>query len=493
MTNNKRQLTPDRLKRDISNLFGNRHTSDRQCVGIEVEFAPFKKGKGEKGEAARFTTEGKTGVLDMLVKGFSDHDAIWHSPTNEGVPRFLTRAGGTITFEPGGQVEYSSSASCKFPEVVEEVSYYISQIDRVLSKESIWLFFGGFNPWYSVADIGLQIDKERYVHMDRFFRSVGIHGQKMMRLSCSTQVNLDVGREEIMMERWLAGNLLTPVIAAIFGNTPFCDGKNSGAKSYRTLVWQNLDDSRTGFVGDLSSIETRRDIESAYFDFAMNAKVIMLPDKAGRWGYRTNRVSFAEWNENGFNDIYPNADSWKDHLTTLFPNVRPKGFFEFRAIDGQSHIWWLVPTIMLSRLLYDSTARKRIIELLLPYAGQLSDMQWKASIMGVSAFPHLCREIAHLSLRSDQFAIDETLLNYLELFCEMYPLNGRNPADDLLSLNFGSIFTPSQFRDYESRLLERVEPPEAVLLSNRSDSASKEEMTKKLEPTLPPEGTKPCC
>ena len=315
----------------------------------------------------------------------------------------------------------------------------------------------------------------------------------MMRLSSSIQINLDVGDEDTMIERWLVGNLLAPVMTAIFGNSPFFGREMSGAKSYRSLIWQNLDKTRAGVVGNLSAIKTRKDIESAYFSFAMDAKVILLPDEAGKIGFQSNQISFREWNRTGVNGIYPKFGDWENHLTTLFPEVRPKGFFEFRYIDGQSRIWWLAPVIMLSRLLYDSKARQRVIELLLPYADHLSDMQWKASIMGIAAFPDICGQIAALSLRSDRFSLDDLFLEYLERFSKMYPLRGKNPADDLLSLNCGNVFTVSQFQDYETRLLECIASPEDVLLLYRSDGVHEKKIWSDTNPTHPVDRSKLCC
>ncbi len=494
MTKGNNRTSIGELKNVISTLFSNQSATNKQCVGIEVEFTPFRlEPKKKYGGVPNFKNDQHTGILDLLREQFSSNSAIWYSPNKEGTPRFLTRNGGMITFEPGGQVEYSSSASDIFSEVVQEVTTYLSVLNQILSKASHWLFFGGLNPWYSVSDIGLKLDKHRYIQMDRFFKSIGPYGQKMMRLSSSTQINLDVGDEEVMMERWTAGSLLTPIITAIFGNSPFFTGTGSGVKSYRTMIWQNLDHSRTGIIGNPAELSTLSMLEKAYYDFAMKAKVIILPDQNGDYAFHSNQVTFSTWLENGYNGFYPSVNDWENHLTTLFPEIRPKGFFEFRAFDGQASAWWLIPVLFLCRLLYDSTSRIKIIDLLKPYADQLANMQWRASIMGVSAFPELCQKTGMLALRSDQFRVDDSMVSYLEKFIKRYTLNGINPADELLSINDGEVFTASQYLIYQDQLLETINPPKEILWQNHYSFDSSENL--KMQDTVPaPAGkARPCC
>src|SRR5690606_1648006 len=52
------------------------------------------------------------------------------------------------------------------------------------------------------------------------------------------------------------------------------------------------------------------------------------------------------------------------HLTTLFPDVRPKGYFEVRAIDALPPSRYAAPILLLAGLTQDVTALHAAAELL---------------------------------------------------------------------------------------------------------------------------------
>ena len=52
----------------------------------------------------------------------------------------------------------------------------------------------------------------------------------------------------------------------------------------------------------------------------------------------------------------PDAEDLSTHLTTLFPPVRPRGWFEVRYLDAQPWPWWPVPMAVLHALLDDAGA-----------------------------------------------------------------------------------------------------------------------------------------
>jgi hypothetical protein len=64
-------------------------------------------------------------------------------------------------------------------------------------------------------------------------------------------------------------------------------------------------------------------------------------------------VSFAE------RGIVDPADSaWRTHLTTLFPEVRPRGHFEVRSCDAIDDRWYGAPIVFLAGLAYDDIAAR---------------------------------------------------------------------------------------------------------------------------------------
>ncbi len=191
-----------------------------------------------------------------------------------------------------------------------------------------------------------------------------------------------------------------------------------------------------------------------------------------------------EWLNDGYNGFYPESDDWETHLTTLFPEVRPKGFFELRGIDSQAAAWWAVPAILTTAILYDDKVMEKIESLLFPHHDNLDKMLCQAANKGIKAFPELCEDVFRAALNTDHTVIDEHLIEYMERFFLHYTFNGLNPADELLAINNKQVFLSFQYLDYESRLKDIALPPSEVdletvsygSLSNRSLAPIDEEL-----------------
>ncbi|MBU2513298.1 hypothetical protein KJ966_18310 [bacterium] len=465
-------LSIDFLKESVQRKFSVPGSMDKKTIGLELELLPFREAEGESIQVADIINERMRGSYDLLYSNSLCQCSLFEQDKKLDVPRLNSKSGGIITFEPGGQVEYSSSAQPDLGKVINELILNVSELEQILAKEKIRFFFGGMNPWQSVEEVGLKMRKPRYIAMDNYFKQIGAHGQQMMRLSASIQVNLDFGCPEIAEKRWKAANLLSPIFCAIFGNTPFHAGMPTGLKSYRTLIWQNLDASRAGFPH--LAVERNRVFSCVkqYLEFALNASVFTLPKQCGCLGYCENNISFRRWLEQGYNGYYPTIEDWEVHLTTLFPDVRPKGFLEIRFIDGQSKPCWAVPAILSTAIIYDEKSTEKVIDLLSPFTGELDKMATKALKTGVDAFPELCREIFNIGMNSQEYKIEDELLGYCERFYQRYTAKSRNPADDLLEINNQSVFSLRQYEDFESRLFEEIQPPRFVATKNAKDLAS---------------------
>lgn len=461
MSQKKKTLSLEEITASVQTLFTSTHPSDTPKIGLELEFLPIVQDNGEF-SVADYSNSTKTGVLDVIKSDALASPRYQHQKNAEGASFFTNEEGGNITFEPSSQVEYSSSPQ-PIKEAISEVSTHVSYIFDLFSKQDISLFCGAINPWSTPEEVGLKLKKDRYIHMNNYYNSVNEYGRKMMRMTTALQVSFDVGTEEETVQRWVTGNLLTPILTAIFGNSPFAEKKNTQLKSFRTKIWNTLDPGRTGIILGNTIPRTTKELESLYLSFALNANVMRLPDNEGKLTFQTNTVKFIDWLENGYQGSYPEHEDWETHLSTLFPAIRPKGFFEFRGIDGQCRSWWMIPAVFLYRILYDSAISDQVIDLLTPYLSQVQEMQSKAAILGVSAFPELCRKIFQLALHESSIEVPHELLQHLEKFYKQYTARGVSPADELLAINNGDLFSVDQYRCYESCLLKMASPPQYAL------------------------------
>ncbi len=464
-------LSIDFLAESVARKYTMPGKSDKRNIGLELELFPMKADEAGYYRVADIINEQMNGTYDLLYTNSLCRCSMFDPDKKLDVPRLNSAAGGIVTFEPGGQIEYSSGVDTDLNKVVNELIMHMSELENVLAGKGHRFFFGALNPWQSVDEVGLKMRKPRYLAMDRFFNQIGPYGRQMMRLSGSIQVNLDFGNSETITKRWIVTNLLSPVFSAIFGNSPFLAGKASGMKSYRTVIWQNLDKTRTGFPHLRIGQPRIESIIEQYLEFALNANVFTLPDESGCLVYRQNDISFKSWLENGYNGYFPSIEDWEAHLTTLFPDVRAKGFLECRFIDGQSKPCWAIPAIVATALIYDEKATEKTISLLSPYQGELEKMAFTAASTGVEAFPELCREVFELALNTSQYRIDSDLLAYCERFFQHFTLQKKNPADDLLSINNGLIFAADQYIEYEDKLFDIIQPPAHVAAKNANELA----------------------
>jgi glutamate--cysteine ligase len=173
------------------------------------------------------------------------------------------------------------------------------------------------------------VPKKRYEFMYPYMGTVGSMGQEMMKLTSSVQVTIDYGSEaDAMHKLWLAFQL-TPYFIAISANSSMVRGDDSGFASYRSHIWTDTDNARSGYPAFLSEMAQRQDIGfEAYINWALDVPVYFL--------YRENELvpdgkrSF--WQLIQEKEAISLSD-WELHLSTLFPWVRLRDYIEIRSFD----------------------------------------------------------------------------------------------------------------------------------------------------------------
>jgi len=451
----RKSLDPSSLHEQVDKLFFPEDKGEENTVGFELELWPFRATEHNPAELVRFFDERGTGLIELLRASEHIIPDMTYVP-KEGAHKFVFDHGGALTFEPGGQLEYSGAPKSTLAEGIADFTGVIEQLRCALKPHGIWFFHSGLNPWYTIDEVGLLLDHPRYIHMNNFFQAVGPYGQRMMRLSTSLQVNLDVGNPATAQRRWLAANLLAPIFTALFGNSPFIERKATGAYSYRSIIWQNLDPTRTGFHTGLTAPDYQPCPVAQYRDFGLSARVMRLPDPSGELGFDGTFMDFQTWLEQGHNGYYPTEEDWVYHLSTLFPEVRARGFFEIRFLDAQSKVWCAVPGILLTGLLYNAEATERVIDLMSPYRATLPGMLDAAARQGMDE-PEIAEraiEVYRLALEVVGDNEDEKIVELCERFFETYTHRRRNPAAELVRLQDGKVFTPEQYRAFEKEQVE---------------------------------------
>jgi glutamate--cysteine ligase len=329
--------------------------------------------------------------------------------------------GSAVTYEPGGQLELSSPAFRGPTACWLALDQDARHVRDVLAPAGIELLPTAIDP---VRLPRRQLSAPRYDAMAAYFDQLpdglGAMGPAMMTSTASVQVNLDIGTDaDDAAARWRLLHAVGPTMVAAFANSPVQAGEDTGWRSARQRVWQRLDRQRT-------SAPTGPDPATAWADYALDARVMLERRDGGDWSV-TPGPTFRDWLER---EDGPSAEDLLVHLTTLFPPVRPRGWFEVRYLDAQPWHWWPVPMAVLSALLDDEEAAAA--------AGAactgLDD--WEAAARDGLATPGLqraalaCFDAAVTALTRRREHPD--LVALVAAFRDHYVVQGRSPADDPL-------------------------------------------------------------
>ncbi|WP_020388506.1 glutamate-cysteine ligase family protein [Kribbella catacumbae] len=251
-----------------------------------------------------------------------------------------------LSFEPGGQLELSLPCSL---DPAADLCALTDDLQRHLATDGIRIDALPCDP-RPEHEVPLQLTTPRYVAMHRHFDAIGPAGRRMMRRTASTQACLDWWPGRAGEEQWQVLNLAGPFLAARFARSTGLEG--------RLATWLDLDPARTGFDDRL----LRGDPITAYTEFAAGAAVFTSQGPA-------------------------------DHLTTLFPPVRPRAtYLEVRYLDAQEPAAVAQVVTALSTLMYDDDRRQRTLQELRPELPRLAE-HWRAAAMGDPATADRGREL----------------------------------------------------------------------------------------------------
>ena len=404
------------------------------AIGLEMEMLAVRGGNGQLPEVVPFFSTSSVGLRELLQPLANDGKVIDDFSSqllDHSILKLTLADGDSLTFEPGGQIEYSSRCYDNTAEAVSAITANQRMIAKLLQEHAIDLLAIGINPWHTVDEIGLQITKPHYLALDAHFADLGSQGQRMMRQTCTNQVNLDCGTDQrTMAKRYLAANYIAPYAAAIFANSGVWDRSKTTMPGFRTAIWRETDKSRTG-VADLSRLGrelTKQACVDSYFDFAMQALVIRRGVKG---------VTFAEWLADGIDGQYPVIDDFQKHLYTLFPEVRPRGrYLEIRSLDSQAFVWQFVPLTFYVSLLYRDEALDQVID-------RLATNNWQGNMQlacqGLSVddrqFVDRAKWLMELAISGipllPALGADKDCQERIVRFYEFFTLKGKSPASDI--------------------------------------------------------------
>jgi glutamate--cysteine ligase len=380
-------------------------------VGAEVELIPLEAATGRR---CLLEPAAAPGTLPFLRR-YGARQGWREVTTAKGTPSFQLPAGGTLTFEPGGQLEYSSPP-CRSPSaLLALLRSVVLPLRAAAANEGIELLAVGLDPCNTADAAPLLLHTPRYARMAEYLARIGPAGARMMRQTAAFQLSLDLDDEPA--RRWTVLNAAAPYAVAIFANSPVYAGAPTGHRSTRAEVWRTLDPARTGLPWDA------RDPVGCYCEFALRAPAILLPELDGA------HRPFGEW----LAHARPTLEEWREHLSTLFPEVRPRGHLELRSCDAVPPQWYAAPLALAVGITYDPWALHAALDLLgrpdphrLDRAGRLG--------LGDAAIGRIAVDLVDIALAGCEHLgpgyFHPSDLEQARLFFDQYTRRGRSPADD---------------------------------------------------------------
>ena len=287
-------------------------------IGMEYERIPMNK----------FTNQvasyyGEYGICEVL-REFAKVDN-WDYILDETNIIGLKKLHDTITLEPGCQIELSIEPK----ELIRDLKKRIEEIDHtlnpILEEFGIKLINKGVSPTTTYKHIRL-LPKRRYKLMANYLW--GILSDVMMRETAGIQVGIDFSSEEDAMRKFRVANLMMPFATAMYANSKYRGGVDTGYKSFRALAWLNTDNERCGFATNFQDGMCFKD----YVDNLLETPMIFI-NREGRTVNLNGRMTFKQFMKKGFEGFNATIEDWQLHSNLYFPEVRLRNFIEIRNHD----------------------------------------------------------------------------------------------------------------------------------------------------------------
>lgn len=400
-------IRPEALAADVALALGAGAVRPPR-LGAELEWIPVAADTGVP--VPIHAAAGGPATLPMLRRLAARNG--WRETGTDAVPAFRLPGGGLVAYEPGGQIEYSSPPFAHGSALLRDLLTVHAALQSAADEQGTLLLNVGIDPVTPLERVAQQLHSERYNRMAAYFAGIGPAGARMMRQTASFQVNLDFGPEPALA--WRVLNAAAPLVTAIFAHSSRYGGAESGWRSTRARQWRELDPARTGLF---SPVSLTGDAAAAdYLRFALAAPAMLLPVQG-------EAPSFGALLEQG----RTSPADWAAHLSTLFPEVRPKGYLEVRSIDALPPRWYAAPLVLLAGLVYDPAALRAAADLLGAPDPALLPLAARAGLCdpGIAA---TARDLVGIALagaaRSTWF--DPADLEAAHLFFATYTARGRD-------------------------------------------------------------------
>lgn len=289
-------------------------------VGMELEKMGRKRSDGRP---LAYDT-GSPSVRDVLrfYQRQRDADPIYEADNVIG----LAGDWGTISLEPGGQVEWSSRPHKTLGDLERALDEHLRVMRESADTLGIDWLEVAVDPVLPLKDMPW-MPKARYNIMRPFLGARGALAHRMMTQTASIQCAFDFAGPRDWARKFRAAALLAPVATALFANSSEIDGAYSGYRSYRQAIWRETDPDRCGLPPVV--FDEGFGLE-AWLDYVLTVPTIFRHRSRGR--VSSGGVPFGRLLDKEDCAVLKERD-WETHISTIFTDVRSYTYIEVRSAD----------------------------------------------------------------------------------------------------------------------------------------------------------------
>ncbi len=351
---------------------------DARGIGTEHEKFVVRRDEG------RMLSFDEPGGFADLFQALIDQFGWEAAPLDDGNIIAVTRNGSAITLEPGGQFELSGAITSTVFETAREFDDHLRELHEV-ADEDLRFVIWGLNPSISLDEVPW-MPKTRYRIMREYMPTRGKLAHWMMKATCTIQANLDYTSEEDAIDLIHTAVLASPVVGALFANSPIQERKETGYQSRRNFIWaKHTDPDRSGVPSFM--YRTDWDYET-YLKYVLDVPMFFIRRDDGVVNMAGH--SFREFMAKGYQGHRARMGDFELHLSTAFPDVRMKQFVEVRSADGGPRQAVMALPALWKGLLYDDQARQAVKDLFHPLDEEahreLIEICYRDGIHGPSAY-----------------------------------------------------------------------------------------------------------
>ncbi len=340
----------DNMQQLIDFLLRGARPKEDWGVGIETEKLVLDR---HTGEAAGYER-----IRELLARldGVGGWEGIYEGDRLLG----LQGKRSSVTLEPGGQLELSGKFCCDINCSWRDINRYRKHI-LTMGHELDLIFLGlGVQPFTALEDIPW-LPKQRYGIMGPYMLKTGDMGQRMMKQSAGTQVNLDFSDEQDCVRKLRASQLLSPVSYALFANSPLLEDAPSGYLSTRGEIWSRTDNDRCGLISDLFKAQAGL---QDFVEYALDVPMYFIQRDNRYLDFTQTRMTFRQYLDSGWQGEQATMADWNLHLSTLFPEVRLRPQLEVRSADSLPPRFTAAVAALYKGLLYCDVGLAKVESLL---------------------------------------------------------------------------------------------------------------------------------